>query len=268
VALLKFIKLSSSTYYYCIKKFDEPDRDAGVKGLIKAIYERHRGRYGYRRIAAALTNQGQVVNRKRVQRLMGVLGIKSLVRPKKYCSYKGTVARTAKNILRRRFNAKGPNQKWTTDVTEMKVGQERLYLSPIMDLYNGEIVSYEIRKRPLLEMVTSMVKKAFSKLGKRDKPLLHSDQGWQYRMSEYKKLLRDRQVLQSMSRKGNCHDNASMESFFGILKTELFHLESFESFDQLKKKIDEYIEYYNYERIKLSLGGLSPVGYRIRHAQT
>jgi putative transposase len=230
--------------------------------LISAVYDEHKGRYGYRRITLELRKRGQWFNHKTIQRLMAKLGLKSLVKPKRYRSYKGLVGKIAPNILQREFESAEPNQKWVTDVTEFKVAGEKLYLSPILDLYNGEIISYSIAKRPRFEMIKNMLDKAFKRLRKDEKPLLHSDQGWQYQMGYYQKMLRDRQIVQSMSRKGNCFDNAVMENFFGILKSECYYLQKFNSVDELAKALDHYIHYYNHKRIKLKLKGLSPVQYR------
>ena len=155
-----------------------------------------------------------------------------------------------------------------TDVTEFNVRGEKLYLSPVLDLYNGEIVAYEMRQRPLFPLVGNMLKKALAKLTAHDAPLLHSDQGWQYQMLAYRQQLAQRGLTQSMSRKGNCLDNAAMESFFGTLKSELFYLERFESIEQLQASIHQYIHYYNHERIKTKLKGLSPVQYRVQALAT
>jgi putative transposase len=260
--LLKLVGLARSTYYYQIGVQATGDKYALLKAMIKAEYERHKGRYGYRRITAALRQLGQRVNNKVVQRLMGVLKLKSLVRPKKYRSFKGEVGQAAPNELNRQFEATAPSKKWTTDVTEFNVGGKKLYLSPVLDLYNGEIVAFEMTRRPEFKLVTAMLTKAFSRLGPTDKPMLHSDQGWQYRMTAYRDELSERGMVQSMSRKGNCYDNAAMESFFGVLKSELFYLTKFTSIDQLEAAIVDYIHYYNNDRIKLKLGGLSPVQFR------
>ena len=158
------------------------------------------------------------INHKCVQRLMQIMGLKSRVRPVKYKSYKGQVGKIAKNVLQRRFNADHPNQKWTTDVTEFNVDGEKLYLSSIIDLFNGEIVAYQTKRRPQYDLVKEMLDQAFSRLTSKDELLLHSDQGWQYQMRHYQQQLKQRGITQSMSRKGNCLDNAVMESFFGILK--------------------------------------------------
>jgi putative transposase len=260
--LLKVAELPRSTFYYQLNLLGKDDKHSELKETIKAIYECHKGRYGYRRITAAVRQSGQRVNHKLVQRLMGVLSLKSLVRPKKYRSFKGEVGVTAPNELKRQFQAEAANQKWVTDVTEFNVAGEKLYLSPILDLYNGEIVAFETSRRPVFELVSSMLKKALVKLAPDDRPMLHSDQGWQYRMPAYQHQLRERELVQSMSRKGNCHDNAAMESFFGVLKTEFFYLNKFDSIDALRDGLADYIHYYNHDRIKLKLKGLSPVQYR------
>lgn len=195
---------------------------------------------------------------------MQLLGLKSRVRPKKYRSFRGESNADVPNLLDRRFRANQPNQKWVTDVTEFNVRGDKLYLSPVMDLYNGEIVAYETRRTPQLPLVSSMLKKALRKLGDRQTPLLHSDQGWQYHMSAYRRQLAEHGLTQSMSRKGNCLDNAAMESFFGTLKSEFFYLNKFDSVDLLDAGLRQYIHYYNHERIKTKLKGLSPVQYRIR----
>lgn len=259
--LLKAARLSRSTFYYQAKAHQAGDRHAGLKARIREVYEHHRGRYGYRRITAALRQGGETVNHKTVQRLMQTLKLKSLVRPKKYRSYRGEQAKVP-NILSRQFQAQQPNQKWVTDVTEFNVRGEKLYLSPVLDLYNGEIVSYTLQQRPHFSLVSNMLKKALERLSEQEAPLLHSDQGWQYHMTAYQRQLAERGLTQSMSRKGNCLDNAAMESFFGTLKSEFFYLNRFESIQQLQVGIRQYIHYYNHERIRTKLKGLSPVQYR------
>jgi len=193
---------------------------------------------------------------------MRVLGLKSKVRVKKYRSYKGEVGRIAPDHLQRNFSAGKPNEKWVTDVTEFNVKGEKLYLSPIMDLHNGEIISYQTARRPTLPLVINMLKKAYRRLSSQQTPLLHSDQGWQYQHASYRQKLAERGLRQSMSRKGNCLDNAAMESFFGTLKSEMFYLKRFETLEELERDIKQYIRYYNHDRIKQKLKGLSPVEYR------
>jgi putative transposase len=260
--LLRIAGLSRSTFYYQAKVQQAGDRYAELKASIGSIYERHKGRYGYRRITDELRNVGFVVNHKTVQRLMQLLGLKSLVRPKKYRSYRGQFNANVPNVLARQFHADGPNQKWVTDVTEFNVHGDKLYLSPVLDLYNGEIVAYETQRRPHMSLVSNMLKKALGRLKGRETPLLHSDQGWQYQMPAWRRQLAAHGLTQSMSRKGNCLDNAAMESFFGTLKSELFYLNKFDSIERLEAGLRQYIHYYNHERIKSKLKGLSPVQYR------
>lgn len=260
--LLRIARLARSSFYYQLKLLQMGDKHASLKSRIHAVFHRHRGRYGYRRITAAIRREGTTVNHKTVQRLMRVLGLKSCVRIKKYRAYQGEVGQVAPNILERKFRADRPNQKWVTDVTEFSVGGQKLYLSPVLDLYNGEIVAFETARRPLFGMIGAMLRRAFGRLRPGDKPLLHSDQGWQYRMPVYRETLQQRAVIPSMSRRGNCLDNAVMESFFGTLKAEFYHLNRFRDIQELQKGIRRYIHYYNHERIRLTLGGFSPVEYR------
>jgi putative transposase len=235
-----------------------------MKSMISTIYHDHKGRYGYRRITLELRNQGFLINHKTVQRLMKELGLKSLVRMKKYRSYKGNVGKIAPNILKRDFVATKPNEKWVTDVTEFHLFGEKLYLSPVLDLYNGEIIAYNIQSRPTYELVSKMLDKAVTYLSEGDAPVLHSDQGWHYQMKQYSYALKQHGITQSMSRKGNCLDNAVIENFFGLLKSELLYIQEFESMVQFKRELELYIEYYNHKRIKGKLKGLSPVQYRIQ----
>jgi putative transposase len=264
--LLRLADLKRSTFYYQQKARQAGDKYAEIKNTIRETYDLHKGRYGYRRIAAAVRHAGHGLSHNTVQRLMGQLGLKSLVRIKKYKSFKGEVGAAAPNVVNRDFEAAAPNQKWVTDVTEFKVAGKKVFLSPVMDLCTGEIVAYETDTRPSLRMVTEMLAKALGKLQDGQRPIMHSDQGWQYRMSRYQAKLHEHGLVQSMSRKGNCHDNAAMESFFAVLKTEFYYLDKFDSVEQLRDRLDEYIHYYNHSRIKLRLNGLSPVQYRTQLA--
>lgn len=260
--LLKLMGLPRSTFYYRQAAMEAEDKYREVKEQIKTVFHRHKGRYGYRRVCATLRQAGRVINGKVVRRLMNELGLKSTVRPKKYQSYKGEAGVIAPNLINRRFTAKRPNQKWTTDVTEFKVAGQKVYLSPVMDLYNAEIIAWETDTRPSFALVDNMLRKALACLKRSATPILHSDQGWHYQMTAYQTSLAKHRVRQSMSRKGNCLDNAAMESFFAVLKTEFFYPNKFRSVEQFKQELAEYIRYYNCERIKMKLGGLSPVNYR------
>jgi transposase InsO family protein len=260
--LLAAAGLARSTFYYQLRVLQDTGNDKTLRTRIGQIFHAHRGRYGYRRITATLRRQGEAINHKKVQRVMGEMGLKSLVRPKKYRSYQGEAGRIAPNVLQRSFQARAPNEKWGTDVTEFHLGGDKLYFSPVLDLFNDEIVAYEMNRRPTFNLVSSMLKKAMRRLHPGDTPILHSDQGWQYQMPAYQRQLREHGIVQSMSRKGNCYDNAAMESFFGTLKSELFYLQRFASIEELEHAIKKYIHYYNHTRIKQKLKGLSPVKYR------
>ena len=240
------------------------DKYALIKTEIEFIYHEHQGRYGYRRITIELHNRGYQINHKTVQRLMRELNLKCMVRIKKYRSYKGEIGKIAPNILKRDFHASAPNQKWTTDITEFSLFGTKLYLSPILDMYNGEIISYNISERPVLGQVMDMLDKAFEKIPDNTNLIFHSDQGWQYQHKNYQKRLKDKGIQQSMSRKGNCLDNSVMENFFGLLKSELLYLKDFESIEEFRIELEEYINYYNNKRIKEKLKGLSPVQYRLQ----
>lgn len=194
-----------------------------IKDEIIAIYHENQGRYGYRRITQELHNRNYYINHKTVQRLMKELHLKCMVRVKKYRSYKGKVGKIAPNLLQRNFKADKPNQKWATDITEFAMFGKKIYLSPILDMYNGEIISYNISEQPVLSQVLDMVDRAFSTLPDSTNLIFHSDQGWQYQHKQYQKRLREKGIRQSMSRKGNCLDNAVMENFFGLLKSELIY---------------------------------------------
>ena len=187
-----------------------------------------------------------------------------MVRVKKYRSYKGEVGKIAPNLLQRNFKADKPNQKWTTDITEFAMFGKKIYLSPILDMYNREIISYNISERPVLSQVLDMVDRAFSTLPDSTNLIFHSDQGWQYQHKQYQERLREKGIRQSMSRKGNCLDNAVMENFFGLLKSELIYLKKFCSIEEFILELKNYIDYYNNKRIKSKLKGLSPVQYRIQ----
>lgn len=241
-----------------------PDKYKAAKEKIKEIFDENKGRYGYRRITLELRNKGYAINHKTVSKLMKQIGLKCEVRMKMYRSYRGEVGRIAPNLLNRDFKASQPNQKWVTDITEFSLFGSKLYLSPILDLYNGEIISYTLSERPTLKHVMDMLDSAIDCLSGPINLILHSDQGWQYQMKQYQYMLVQNGIRQSMSRKGNCLDNAVMENFFGQLKSELLYLRKFASMEEFKAELIEYIDYYNTKRIKSKLKGLSPVQYRIQ----
>ena len=245
-----------------MKESNKPDKYGEIKEVITAIYHENKGRYGYRRITAELHNRNIQLNHKTVQRLMKELGLICRVRMKKYHSYKGEIGKVAPNLLNRDFAAEKPNEKWVTDVTEFSLFGEKLYLSPILDLHSSDLVSYTISARPVLSMVTSMLDKAFNIIPDNTGLILHSDQGWQYQHKQYQRMLVKKGIRQSMSRKGNCLDNSVMENFFGLLKSELFYLQEFESMEHFKQELIDYLDYYNNRRIKEKLKGLPPAIHR------
>lgn len=257
-------ELPRSTYYYYLSKAKKPDKYARIKEEIAQIYHENQGRYGYRRITLELHNRGYQINHKTVQRLMKVLGLKCMVRIKKYRSYKGQIGKIAPNLIQRDFKSDKPNQKWTTDITEFSLFGTKLYLSPILDMFNGEIISYNISEHPVLNQVLDMLDNALQKIPDNTNLIFHSDQGWQYQHKRYQERLQQKGIRQSMSRKGNCLDNSIMENFFGLLKSELLYLREFSSIEEFRIELERYIDYYNNKRIKCKLKGLSPVQYRIQ----
>ena len=265
--LIDIAGIPRSTYYYYSKQFEnpKPDKYAAIKEEIRQIYNDSKGRYGYRRITKELKKTHKI-NHKTVQRLMRQMGIFCRVRMKKYNSFRGEVGRVAPNLLERDFKADKPNQKWVTDVTEFSLFGTKLYLSPIIDLFNGEVVAYDLSYHPNLKQVTNMLEQAFAKISDNTGLILHSDQGWQYQHKHYQKMLKNKGIRQSMSRKGNCLDNACTENFFSLLKTELLYLQEFDSVEHFITELKAYIEWYNTKRIKLKLDAMSPVDYRLAKA--
>jgi transposase InsO family protein/transposase-like protein len=266
--------LPRSDYYYWKNRTDPDTKNSDLMDAITTIYADNHKRYGYRRITLQLKNEGWTVNHKTVKRLMSKLKLYGVTPRTKYKSYKGDFNGTVDNILLykkvdtkkhrteyiRDFSTTDVNEKWTTDVSEFHIAAGKLYLSPILDMHNREIVSYNISKSPSFVQTTDMLNKAFSRFEDLSHLIFHSDQGWQYQMFEYHKALRERGITQSMSRKGNCLDNSPMENFFGKMKNEMFYGHEFEfkTLEQLQKAMEDYIEYYNNERIQVRLKGLTP----------
>ncbi|MDH7629839.1 IS3 family transposase [Streptococcus pneumoniae] len=268
VLLLKSIKLARWTYYYHLKQLDKTDKDQELKAEIQSIFIEHKGNYAYRRIYLELRNRAYLVNHKRVQGLMKVLNLQAKMRQKrKYSSHKGDVGKKAENLIQGQFEGSKTMEKCYTDVTEFAIpaSTQKLYLSPVLDGFNSEIIAFNLSTSPNLEQVKSMLEQAFTEKYY-ENTILHSDQGWQYRHDSYHRFLESKGVQASMSRKGNSQDNGMMESFFGILKSEMFYgyEKTFKSLNQLEQAIVDYIDYYNNKRIKVKLKGLSPVQYRTK----
>jgi len=266
------VGIPESSYHYHIKIAKKENPDEELEARIESIFNEHDGNYGYRRIKDELVNQGYTVNHKKIQRMMRKLGLKCEKfsrKSRKYSSYKGTVGKIAKNRINRRFYTSVYHQKLTSDITEFKcLNGIKLYLNPIMDMFNGEILSYGISMRPTLELALKPLEKALVIIkDSKYRTTIHTDQGWHYQHKKWVYRLKKNKVFQSMSRKGNCIDNSPMESFFGVLKQEMYYGEARCSFEELKRKIEKYISYYNNKRIKKKLAGMSPVEYRIHTSQ-
>ena len=259
--MVKLAELPRSSFYYS-DSHQKTDHYAEERKLLLKIHAENKGRYGYRRMTLEFRNQGKKTNHKVIQKLMHEENIVCRVRMKKYNSYKGTVGKIAPNLLQRNFKANKPNEKWVTDVTQFSLFGTKLYLSPILDLYDESLISWNISESPNYAQTIDMLDKAFAIIPDDTNLILHSDQGWQYQMYDYQQRLKNKGIRQSMSRKANCLDNAVMENFFGLLKSELLYLQYFNSIEHFKKELIEYLHWYNEKRIKVKLKGLTPLQFR------
>lgn len=280
--LLSISKLPKSTYsYYHSRKHLEAanrrkNEDERILSIITPAFMHHKERYGYRRIIIALEDKLSGINHKRIQRIMSTNKLLGKQPRNKYHSYTGDNGEYKENLLlhkevntetnkteyKRDFSTSKPNEKWTTDVSEFKAPGGKLYLSPIMDMYDRSIISYDISIHPDFNQIKRMIDKAFNNNSNLEGLIFHSDQGWQYQHKTYMKWLKDKGILQSFSRKGNCMDNSLMENFFGIMKNEMYYDYKYESLEELRKAMKEYITYYNEERINIKRKGLSPLEFR------
>ena len=263
--LLKAMVMARSTYYYELSKTDAvAERNEKLMSEIMIIFEENKQRYGVRRVYAELKNRGYNVNHKRVQRLMHNMELFGKRPKEKYHSYKGEVGKVADNIINRDFTTTAPLQKWTTDVSQFNFPWGKCYISPILDMNNNEVISYDLALHPNLEQTVRMLDRAFEKFPSVEGLIFHSDQGWQYQHAYYRNALKEHGIIQSMSRKGNCYDNCIMETFFGRLKNEMYYgyEKEYTSFEKFSKAIDEYIDYYNNKRIQAKTKWMPPVKYR------
>ena len=259
--MLAKLELPKSTYYYHASRPDT-DRWRSVRPLIHDAFSRTPNGLGYRQVALVLRNEhGLSMSGKTVLKLMREEGLFTPIRKKRYNSYRGEAGVVAANILDRDFASHRPAAKLVTDVTEFKVVGGRVYLSPVLDLFNNEVLSWGVSRSQGMGLVNEMIRGLEARLSG-DAVLLHSDQGWQYQQRSYQLALERLGITQSMSRKATCLDNAPIESFFGHLKDELYRGRRFESFDELAAEIDSYIEYWNTKRYQVGLKGMSPAGYR------
>lgn len=263
--LIQVSGMKRSTYYYTINKEDKDTKNDEVMNEIISVFYEHKERYGYRRVTLELINRGYSINHKKVLRLMNRMGLYAKTRSRrKYSSYKGEVGKVADNIIERNFHSESPNKKWYTDVTEFSIRDGKLYVSPIIDGYNGEIISIDVSRSPDLSQTHRMLDTAINKYESLEGLIIHSDQGFQYQHFSFQEKLKENKITQSMSRKGNSIDNSLIESFFATLKIEMFYGEekTFMNTKELEIAIYEYIDYYNKKRIRGKLKGLSPVQYR------
>ncbi len=267
--LIAVAGLPRSTYFYEAGRRDFDAKNADLIEKIRRIFDASRGRYGVRRVAAELRSLGIAANHKKVQRLMAKLGLSARRKTVHYNSYRGSVGKVADDLIimeyvrkdgqvhhKSDFSCTGPNQKWTTDVSQFSFPWGKCFLSPIKDMYDGRIVAYDLSLRADMSQAKRMLEKAFSLGYDLSGLIFHSDQGWQYQQSWYVEQLKERGILQSMSRKGNCLDNCIMESFFGTMKNEMFygHESEYGSFESFRKAVDEYIVWYNGTRIRYQKG--------------
>lgn len=268
--------MAKSTYSYAVKHpLNELDKDADIKQAITDI-KAHDAAAGYRQVTDQLHDMGMLVNHKKVLKLMRELNLLSTAyakKTRKYNSYKGTVGAIAKNRLNRRFKTNRPYQKLTTDVTEIRWGNqtvdERAYFTCVYDLCSSEIISFNISLHPTVEFTTAVLEEAIRRIPKSlpYRTTVHSDQGFQYQNVRWRRILKRNRIFQSMSRKATCLDNAAMESFFHIMKAEVYYQKQLNTLEELTSAVSSWIQYYNFSRLKRKLGRKSPVNYRILATQ-
>ena len=266
--LLEALRLSKSSYFYQRTALSQPDKSAPVKEQIRETFNRNYRCYGYRRIWYSLRRDGFRLSEKVVRRIMRQEGLYVYYpRKRKFCSYCGEVSPSVPSLLKRNFRATSPNQKWLTDITEFSLPAGKIYLSPIIDCYDGMPVSWTIGTSPTAELANTMLRQAVATLKPGDKPIIHSDRGGHYRWSEWIEITKKASLTRSMSKKGCSPDNSACEGFFGRIKNEMFHERDWRdvSLRKFMQILDDYLHWYASERIKITLGGLSPEDFRRRH---
>ena len=263
--LLKVFHMAKSSYCYQQAALKVPDKYADLREKVRAVFEESCSRYGYRRIHVSLRNEDISVSEKVIRRIMREDSLNVyIVRRKKYNSYKGEITPAVPNIIERNFHADQPNLKWLTDITEFHIPAGKIYLSPIIDCFDGLPVSWTIGTSPDAELVNTMLDNAIGTLNETERPIVHSDRGGHYRWPGWIERMERAGLTRSMSRKGCSPDNSACEGFFGRLKNEMFYGRSWRdvTVEKFIATLDEYIHWYAEKRIKLSLGGLSPLQYR------
>lgn len=258
--MCRFFKVSRSGYYGFVKRMDKPANDLELFELIRECQTETKQTYGYRRVAIWLERKGIHHNPKTILRVMNKYSLLSVVRRRRYCNYSQALHRYD-NLLNRNFNADRPNQKWVTDISYIKTAQGFLYLSVIRDLYDRSIVAYKTSTVQNINLVLNTIRAAKRKEKVTAELQLHSDQGFQYTSNQYFNLTKAYHITPSMSRRGNPYDNALAENFFSILKTECIYRSKIKTFAEARKLIDDYIYFYNHQRIQLKTK-LTPIELR------
>ena len=257
--------MARSSYYYQKASLSKPDKYMRYREKIKSLFRENRGVYGYRRLHQALKQEGIILSEKVVRQIMKdenlvVFGAKQ----KKYSSYLGEITPEVENVFCRNFHADNPNEKWLTDITEFALPEGKLYLSPLIDCFDGLVVNWTVGRSPNAALVNTMLDQAIAVLPKGQRPIIHTDRGCHYRWPGWIERMERAGLTRSMSQKGCSPDNSACEGFFGRLKNEMFYGRSWvgTSLDDFVRELDDYINWYNSKRIKLSLGGVSPLEYR------
>ena len=265
--LVEVARVSRSGYYKWIKTENRMGTKEEVRERVLNLYNQFNGIYGYRRLQVAYEQKyGGVINHKRIYRIMREMGIKSRVRRKRKAYNRGTPI-IKPNLLNQRFKVERANRKWVTDITNLYYNNTKIYLSAILDLYNLEILSYKMSRKNDNFLVARTLMEAINKSTRLEGTILHSDQGSQYTTEYYSNILKEAGMIQSMSRRGNCLDNAPIECFFSHLKSELIYLNKYNTEQELINAVKEYIKFYNNKRIQINLRKLSPVTYRLQDLQ-
>lgn len=263
--LLIVLNMVKSSYCYQEVSMIKSDKYAELRINARKAFEDSSQRYGYRRLHAVLTMDGKTISEKVVRRIMSEEGLSVYHKRRyKYNSYKGEISPDVNNLLERDFHAERPNRKWLTDITEFSISSGKVYLSPIIDCFDGSVPSWTIGTSPDANLVNSMLDNAIALLNKDEHPIVHSDRGCHYRWPGWIERMEKAGLTRSMSKKGCSPDNSACEGFFGRLKNEMFYCRSWEgiSIDDFIKDVDCYIRWYNEKRIKMSLGAMSPLQYR------
>ena len=263
--LCKKLELPKSSYYYQELSPRAKDKYRDLRNRIAELFHENRNIFGYRRIHALLRNEGTIVSEKVVRRIMKEDGlVVKQRRRRKYNSYKGEITPAVENLIDRDFHADKPNQKWLTDITEFSIKAGKVYLSPLIDCFDGMPIKWTIGISPNADLVNTMLESAIATLKPEEKPIVHSDRGCHYRWPEWIKLMENSGLTRSMSKKGCSPDNSACEGFFGHLKTEMFYGHSWDDYtiEEFIQEVNDYINWYCKDRIKSTLGGLSPLDYR------